>query len=239
LESDFQSFDRDFEVQKSMIDEDYGKKLGKEVTNQHPLVVFAMAKSTIQIGSGFEMTSLAVTAVRKDGCEISVTLCRGDLCETKKSFYNFNPPLKSIDELNGRMMSDVRSRACTPNPLWLVTDPLALLILIFCGLLAYGTYIGVEDMTDAFVQAPRLERTISAIFGTPRTFSYLICASFWFSIVAHGFEAVVALHYATRSLKLGIGPASLWGIMIFLVGYPIFSRLQELVSIEHKHAKSK
>ena len=222
-----------------MISDDDAKKLGKELTNQHPLAVFGMAKSTIKIDSGFEISSVAVTAVRNDGCEIRVASCRGDLCEMKKSFYKFHPPLKSADELNDRITSDVRNHVCSPNPLWLITDPLALLILVFCGLLAYGTYIGVDDMTNAFVQAPRLERTISAIFGTPRTFSYLVCGAFWFSIVAHGFEASIAVYYSMTSLKLGVVPASLWGIMIFLVGYPIFSRLQELLSIQHGHAKSK
>eukprot|EP00536_Pseudo-nitzschia_multiseries_P000638 jgi/Psemu1/294118/fgenesh1_pm.8_\ len=222
-----------------MIDDKQGKKLAIELTNEHPLVVFGMAKSVFKLNFGSEITSLAVTNVKEDGCEIRVTLCRGDLCEVKESFYKFNQPLKSLAELHGRVLIDVHSRVCTPNPFWLVTDPLSLLILVVCSLLAYGTYVGVDDMTDALLQTTRLESTISAVFGTSRTFSYFVCGSFWFSVVAHAFEAAIALHHALISLKLGVAKAGLWGLMIFLVGYPMFSRLQKLVSVQQNHAKSK
>ena len=149
-----------------------------------------MAKSTLQIDSGSKVSSVAVTAVYVNGCDIRATLCRGDLCETKTSFYKFDPPLRSKNELSERILSDVRNRVCAPNPIWLVTDPLALFILVICGFLAYGTYVGVEDMTNAFVQHPRIERTLTAIFGSPRTLSYSICGAFWFSVVAHGIEAI-------------------------------------------------
>jgi len=225
--------------QRTMIGEDQGSKLATELTNEHPLAVFGMAKAIFQINSGSEITSLAITTVNEDGCEIRATLCRGNLCEVKKSFYKFNRPLQSIDELHGRILADVQNRVCTPSIFWLVTDPLSLLILVLCSLLAFGTYIGVDDMTDAFLQAPRLESMINAVFGTSRTFSYFICGAFWFSVVAHAFEAAVAFHQAVVILRLGFAKAIKWGVMIFLVGYPIFRRFQELVSIQRNHAKSK
>mmetsp|Transcript_18921 Transcript_18921/g.42964 ORF Transcript_18921/g.42964 Transcript_18921/m.42964 type:complete len:228 (+) Transcript_18921:46-729(+) len=227
-----------------MITEDDAKRLGKELTKQHPLVVFGMAKKSASktIGSGFQISSTTVTAVRKNGCELRVTSCRGDQCDMKTPFFAFKAPLSlqsADDVLNDRVISDLRNDVCGPDPLWLVTDPLALLILVVCGLLGYGTYIGVDNTTDAIAQAPRLEGTISAIFGTPRIFSYLVCGSFWFSIIAHAFEATIAVYYSLKSLKLGFYSTGLWGIMIFLVGYPIFGRLQELLTIEQSHAKSK
>ena len=221
-----------------MISDEDAKGLGKELSSQHPLTVFGMAKASTKIGAGFKITSYAVTAVRTDGCELRVTLCRGDLCEMKKSFYAFPTPLGSPKDLPDTIRR-IRTNVCSPNLFWLVTDPLALVILVVCSLLAYGTYIGVESMTDAFLGAPKIERTISAVFGSPRTFSYLVCGSFWFSVAAHGLEASIAVYYSITSLKIGVLPTTLWGIMIFLVGYPVFSRLQQLVSIEHGHAKSK
>jgi len=221
-----------------MISDEDAKGLGKELSSQHPLTVFGMAKASTKIGAGFKITSYAVTAVRADGCELRVTLCRGDLCEMKKSFYKFPTPLGSPKDLPDTIRQ-IRTNVCSPNLFWLVTDPLALVILVVCSLLAYGTYIGVESMTDAFLGAPKVERTISAVFGSPQTFSYLVCGSFWFSVAAHGLEASIAVYYSITSLKIGVLPTTLWGIMIFLVGYPVFSRLQQLVSIEHGHAKSK
>lgn len=222
-----------------MINDDGAKKLGKKMTDQYPLVVFAMAKSMIQVGSGFEISSLAVTTVRSEGCEIRVTMCRGDLCEMKKIFYTFRTPLESLDELTDRFMTDVRNHVCTPNPLWMVTDPIAVVILVTCGLLGYGAYLGVDGMVDSFGQSQWLETIIVAIFGTTRKCSYLVCGSFWFAIVAHLFEAILAVYYASISLQLGVVPSSLWGVMVFLVGYPIFSRIQELKSKQRSYAKSK
>ena len=220
------------------ISDDEAKKLAKELTNEHMLAVYCMAKSTTKIDSGFGISSVAVTAVKNDGCEIRVTLCSGDLCNMTRSFYKFHPPLQSADELNKRM-SDLHDELCSPNPSWLITNPLALLILVFCSILAYGTYLDVDGITDAFIQAPQLEKTINALFGTTRNFGYFVSGSFWFAIVAHTFEAIIAVYYSLTSLKVGVVPASLWGIMIFLVGYPIFKELKELLSIAHNHTKSK
>mmetsp|Transcript_29450 Transcript_29450/g.33076 ORF Transcript_29450/g.33076 Transcript_29450/m.33076 type:complete len:224 (+) Transcript_29450:71-742(+) len=222
----------------TMITDDDAKKLGKDLTSQHPLAVHCMVKYSMKIDRGFEINSVAVTAVRNDGCEICVTSCRGDLCSMDKSFYKFSPPLQSAGELNKRI-SDLHDDLCSPNPLWLITNPLALLILVFCGILSYGNYLSADGMADAFMQAPRLEKTINALFGTTIFFGHLVSGAFWISIVAHGVEAAIGVYYSLTLLKLGIIPTSLWGIMIFLVGYPIFKELTDLLSIVRNHSKSK
>ena len=224
-----------------MISEETSKKLGKELTAQHPLAVHGMATSSTKISAGFHITSSTVTAVKSDGCQLRVTLCRGDLCEMKQSFYKFRTPLTegSTSALEERIRSEVVPDVCAPKPLWLITDPLAFLILVVCSLLAYGTYIGIDGITDALLKAPKLEKTIGLVFGTSRNFAYAVCGAFWFSIVAHGIEASLVVYYATTVLKMGVVSTSIWAILVFSVGYPIFNRFQTLVAIERGHSKSK
>lgn len=222
-----------------MISEESAKKLGKELTAQHPLAVHGMAASSTKISSGFHITSSAVTAVKVDGCQLRVTLCRGDLCEMKQSFYKFRTPLVEASALEERIRSEVLPDVCAPKPLWLITDPLAFLILVVCSLLAYGTYTGIDGITDALLKAPKLEKTIGLVFGTSRNFAYAVCGAFWFSIVAHAIEACLVVYYATTVLKMGVVSTSIWAMLVFSVGYPIFNRFQTLVSIERGHSKSK
>ena len=221
-----------------MISDEEAKKFGKEVTDQHPLAVYGMAKASTQIGSGYTISSSMVTAVRVDGCELRVTLCRGDLCEMKQPFYKFSTPLSSTADLGDRML-EIRAKSCAPNPIWLVTDPLAFLILVVCSLLAYGTYIGVDNMVDAILRAPRIESVLVGVFGSSRNFANLVVGSFWFSVVAHAFEATITVYYANTVLKLGLLPTSIWAVLVFSVGYPIFNRFQKLAAIEKAHEKSK
>jgi hypothetical protein len=122
---------------------------------------------------------------------------------------------------------------------WLLTDPAALTIMVVCFLLTVGTYIGSDALTDALLKAPKLDKTISGIFGSSQNFSIAVVLSCWFAYVAHAFEASVGIYYCQTSLGLGLSQTLVWGFMIFLVGYPIFSRLQLLMAIQQGgHAKS-
>jgi hypothetical protein len=145
--------------------------------------------------------------------------------------YDLIPPLQSADELPNRMFS-IQRKVRTPNPLWLVTNPLALIVLLACSAIAYGVYLGVDGIVDALAHAPRLEAGISNVFGTTQIFAYCVFASFWFAVIAHGFEAGIAVYYCLTTLQLDIGPTFLWGFLIFLVGYPIFNELQDLLAVQ-------
>ncbi len=224
-----------------MISEETAKKLGKELTSQHPLAVHGMAVSSTKISGGFHVTSSTVTAVKSDGCQLRVTLCKGDLCEMKQSFYKFRTPLAegSSSALEDIIRSEVLPDVCAPNPLWLIKDPMALKILAVCSLLAFGTYTGIDGITDALLKAPKLENTIGSFFGSSQNFAYAVVIAFWFSIVAHGIEASLVVYYAMTVLNMGIVSTSIWAILVFSVGYPIFNRFQTLVAIERGNNKSK
>ena len=221
------------------ISDDEAKKLGKELSSQNPLAVYGMASKSTTLGAGFAISSAAVTAVRTDGCELRVTLCRGDLCEMKRPFYKFQTPLKTSQDLSDRIASQVLPNVCAPNPLWLVTDPAALLVLIICGACFYGLYVGVDAVEDALVAAPNLEKTIGMVFGSSRNFGNAAVAGAWFAIVAHVLEASVVLYWCVKSLQLGAATSLHWAFLASLVGYPVLSRLKLLVEIEQGHDKSK
>ena len=142
--------------------------------------MFGIAESSTEINAGFKIDSYDVTAVRKNGCELHVTLCKGDLCEVKKSFYAFPTatiPLQSPEDFY-KILSDVRTKTCTPNPLWLVNDPRAFVLMVLSGILAYFTcVVGVDGMTDAILSKPFLENAIGAIFDS-ETFPFYAVIAF-------------------------------------------------------------
>ncbi|KAL3915827.1 MAG: hypothetical protein SGILL_005461 [Bacillariaceae sp.] len=221
------------------ISDDQAKKLGKEFSRQHPSMVLAMAKKSVtDLEPGFQISGARVKAVRNMGCEIVVTSCRGDMCHMNNCFYKFpNGPVKD-DKAFFAYLPQLRNKVCGPDPLWLIKKPLAFLILVTCSALAYGTIVlGNEGMEELLAQAPRLENGISSVFGSTKTFGYFVMGSFWFSVVAHGIEASMGFHYSQKTLQLDTSTSAMWSVLTFLVGYPIFSELQELLAV-HDDKKS-
>jgi hypothetical protein len=217
------------------INDDEAKQLAKDFSKQYPSTVLGMAKACVDVKPGFQITSARVKAVRNLGCEIYVTTCRGDLCEMNNGFYKLDPPLANATDFTKRIPV-LHAKACGPKPHWLITKPVAFLIWVTCSALAYGTFLGVEGMAEALSQAPRLEAGVSTVFRTPQIFAYCVIGSFVFSVVAHGIEASLAMHYARTTLKLDWGSTVLWGFLIFLVGFPIFTELQDFLSVHQQQS---
>jgi hypothetical protein len=77
---------------------------------------------------------------------------------------------------------------------------------------------------------------IGNVFGMTQIFAYCLFASFWFAVIPHGFEAAIAVYYCLTTLRPhDIGPTFLWGFLIFLVGYPIFNEMQDLLGIQKSY----
>ena len=220
------------------ISEEESKRLGELATAKHPVAIRELVKNSMKIPAGYKITSAAVTAVRAEACDLRVTLCQGDLCIMQKPSYRFSPPLQG-DNLEASLddrMYQFRTEACEPYLSWLVTKPWALLVVVLVSGLTFGMHI---DIVDALEKAPRLEATIVKIFGSTFVFKTLVAASFWFTVVAHGLEAFLALHYCLTTFELGGGPTAKWCFMTLLVGYPISSKLFALEAIERERKKSK
>lgn len=226
------------ETEPAIISNDVAKKLAKDFTAQHPATVLGMAKACVQLRAGFHLTSWKVKAVRKNGCEVAVTCCRGDLCEIKNGFFELSPPLESADDFATRIPA-LHQAVCQPNPAWLVTKPEAFLIVATCAGLAYGIFIGQDAMADVLAtQAPRLEQGITTVFGSVQNFGHAVYASFWFAILVHTFEAGIGILYC-RTLGLGSSSTALWVFLIFLVGFPILKEIQALVLAQEPPSESK
>lgn len=222
------------------ISDEESKKLAKELTERYPLTVYGMAKGVASSASS-KVTSLRVKNITNEGCDVSLVTCRGDLCEMKNEHFEFSPPLDSASELCDSRMPGIRDQVLAPKVHWLITDPLAFLILATCTALAYGTLIvGMNGIVEGLGEAPKLENGIAVIFGSTSTFSVAVTCSFWFSIVAHAIEAGMTLRHCVKTFHLGVVPSTLWTVLVFLVGYPIFSRFQAMVAVHQQYtSKSK
>lgn len=223
------------------IDAETASQLGRALTRDHPMTAYGMARACVDVQPGFAVTSFAVRAVRNDGCDVSVTACRGDLCTMGRGVYTFRPPLSSADDLPRRIVQ-IRNEVFTPDPRWLVTDPSALAILVTCGALAYGSlFLGTDGMAEAIAAAPWLEGGIASVFGSAETFGRCVGGALAFAVVVHVIEASIVVHRCRTSLHLDAGPTMLWGLLVFAVGYPIYSRFRELTEppVASHNTKSK
>ena len=209
------------------ISADIARQLGKDFTMRHPVTVYAMTKTCLKTKSK-KITSTKVKAVTNQKCEIAVVTCRGDLCEMKTVIYKLNPPLASAEEFKSRI-PQIHQDVCAPKISWLLTDPLALIIFITCMGLTHGTLnLGLTGIVEELAKAPNLEGGVETIFLSTLNFGYAVVSAWWFSIVAHGFEAYMATRLCRSQLNLSVGSTAIWATLTFLVGYPIFSRIQEL-----------
>eukprot|EP00980_Cylindrotheca_fusiformis_P028660 scaffold22634_cov123-Cylindrotheca_fusiformis.AAC.7 len=215
------------------ISEDDSKKLAKELTEKYPSTVYGMAN-----GLGLKITSLKVKKVTNKGCGISLVTCKGDVCEMKQEHYDFHPPLQSASEVFSKRIPRIRDEVLAPKVQWLVTEPLALLILVLVFLTAYGTFIlGMDGIVDGLAQAPNLENGVTTVFGSANAFSIAVVGAFWFAFIAHALESLVVIWHSVQTLHLGIVPTSLWAILVLLVGYPIFSKFLTLASVQTQYTK--
>jgi hypothetical protein len=152
----------------------------------------------------------------------------------KKVVFPFHPPLQDKVYLL-RLQSEI----CAPKWHWLVTKPLALMILMVCtGLTILTNGFGVDGIAALLEKAPRLEQGVSTIFGSPRNFALAVVMAWCFAIFAHLVECLIAYRYCER-LRFTNQHASMWAFLVFLVGWPIFEELKEIVAAKESLSKKK
>ena len=206
---------------------------------KHAATLYGIAKATKKIPSGWKLTTAKVKLVTNESIELMVMTCRGDLCEMHNASYPFRPPLKNLSELSKRIDS-IKSRVCAPRWYWLVTKPVAFVVLISCIMLGYGSWVlEVDGMVDLFAQAPRLEAGIGTIFGSTTIFAYIVLASWYFAIFAHSAEAFWTLYHSNYILKLGDLASYQWFFMVLLVGFPVTSEFILMLRVAQASSKEK
>ncbi len=215
---------------------DAGNRLATEMTEKYPVMVYAMTKNAGDIPVGSKISSCRVISVKSSECEISYVTCRGDACSMpKRAIYKFNPPLQ--DKV---YMLRLQSQICAPKLHWLFTKPLAFVILITCTLLTIATMgLGVARMTELLNKAPRLENQVAQIFGSAHNFAVVVLAAWCFAVVAHSIESAMAYRHCERTFQFSNQHSSYWALLVFLVGWPIFDELRELVEAKEMFAKKK
>ena len=125
---------------------------------------------------------------------------------------------------------------------WLVTDPVALVIIIVTALLAYGSYGfgGAQGLATAVRGAKRLEDAVSSIWGSADTFARHVVFFWYFAVTIHALEGSYVAYHAIRTLKLRLGSTLLWFYLVLCTGFPIAKRFFEFLKVHNTTAsKSK
>jgi hypothetical protein len=212
-----------------------GEHLAQEMNEKFPVMVYVMTKKAATIPPGSKISYCKVTKVTNTDCELSYVTCRGDACSMpQKAVYKFNPPL--ADKV---YMLKIQSQICAPKIHWLFTKPLALLILITCTIISVAAMgIGVTGMTEMIGTMPRLENGVAMMFGSADTFAMTVLVAWCVAVGAHTVEAIIAYRYCER-MPFANHHSSLWALLVFLVGWPIFSELKDLMEAKASHSKKK
>uniref|UniRef100_A0A7R9WQU3 Uncharacterized protein n=1 Tax=Craspedostauros australis TaxID=1486917 RepID=A0A7R9WQU3_9STRA len=215
------------------IKEEAGKAFAKDMNTNSGAVVYAMARDRLSLPFGTKLKSAKVKIVHNRGCEITAVTCKSDTCEMKSLTYPFRPYVKSKNELK-RRLATIRNQVCAPKIHWLVTKPFALLVLLICAGLGYGTMVlGTNGMLEAIAQAPRLQRGIAQVFGSASMFVKYVQASWYVCIVAHLVEAVLAAIGCSTTLGLNAEVTFSWFILVWMVGFPIFQEFDTLMKMQY------
>jgi hypothetical protein len=221
------------------INAETGRQLAKDLNANHPLTVYGMATTSNSLPSGTHMTTAKAKSVTNKGCDISFVTCRGDLCEMHNCIYDFRPPLKSAKELPQRLPA-IYNQVWAPRISWLVTKPLALKILIVCGLLGYGTEIlGMKGMLALLEQQVRPDGFFATVVSSPQMFCYIVMGSWYVAVIMHLGEALWAAYHCVSTLNMNIIATLQWFLLISAVGQPIFSELQSLIKLHEEQSESK
>ena len=126
--------------------------------------------------------------------------------------------------------------------MWLVTDPVALVIIIAAALLAFGTYGfggGAHGLAAAVGRAERLNDTISSIWGSADTFARHVVFFWYFTVTIHALEGAYVAYHAMRTLKLRLGSTLLWFYLVLCTGFPIARRFLEFLKVHTTASKVK
>lgn len=150
---------------------------------------------------------------------ISYVECEGTMCALNSVNISFNPPTKSTNDAIDRIITNGKS-AMEAQCVWLVTEPLPLLIIIVTVALGYATLVlGEDGLKTAIDSVPLVGQIMSTIFGS--YFFVAVRASFYFAVVAHAVEGIYIGFLLRMRANLGYLACFKWFVLICCVGYPL------------------
>ena len=131
-------------------------------------------------------------------------------------------------------MIALHHQALKPKVHWLVTDPVAFVVILVTALLAMGTYGfgGAQGLATAVDGIQPWSSIISSIWGSTDMFAKQVVFFWYFAIVIHALEGVYVAYHAVRTFKFHLGSTLLWFYLVLCTGYPIFKRFLELLKVQ-------
>ena len=132
-------------------------------------------------------------------------------------------------------------KAFTPKISWLVTEPITLIIFSICFAFAYATHILKEDgIVSTLYESPILiQDLVGKLFCCEYTFASYVQKFWYFTLVAHIIEGLIAAYICQARLKLSKLTTLKWFVLSSMVGYPISSRMFELGVMDKKFKEEK
>lgn len=200
------------------------------MNNDHAATVHAIVLSNLSYGEAARSSKVQnakMTSVNLKGYSLSYTL--GDAM--KDIAISFDPPLNSSDEARPRLVED-HHKALTPKFRWLVTDPLMRMLFGACMLLGVGTSLGQEELASRVDGTPWANAIVASVFGTTARFAKLVIGAWYFTLVAHTMEAFYTAYMCKMVLKMKAGTIFKWFTLNVCIGFPIMSKIQELVAVD-------
>ena len=204
-----------------IINEEQSKEICDDLNKMHINVLTALV--TGKQSTNVTPTQINAKKLSANTLTISFVECEGTMCAMNSVGISFNPPIKSAADAVHRIIQEGKI-AMEPHFLWLVTEPLPLLIMIIIVALGYATLVLKEAGLQTIVEASPLpiQKTISVLFGS--FFFVVVRASFYFSIFAHAAEAVYVTTMLRVKADLGYLACVKWFVLICCVGYPVTSK---------------
>jgi len=203
----------------------------------HAATVHAMVQSSCP--SKGKVSNARMKRVRLDVCELSYVLCDGALCEMRTGEVKFAPPLSSAKDARPRLIEE-HHKALSPRIGWLFADFFTIFILAICLLLGFATHVvGTKEVVESISNRPLVDSMISSVFGSARTFGRWVEGGWYFAIVAHVAEGIYAAYLCKTKLKTKVWTAFQWFLLTCSVGWPITSRVVELVEVDRKAREGK
>lgn len=221
------------------VPDEVAKRICRHMNEDHAVSVYAMAKSVVKLPAGWKLSAATLKKITLRGCGIQAITCSEGMCRSENIVYPFTPRLQSVEEIRKKLIQ-VHYDACAPRFHWLLTKPVATIIIVTVTFLTYATIVmGLDNLTNSIESMETANQFTTTVFGNAGRFSFLVGASFYFTVVAHLAEAIYVAHHSRKTVKLRYSTTLEWFILVALTGYPITVEFLDLLRIAQTTAAKK
>mmetsp|Transcript_10218 Transcript_10218/g.13335 ORF Transcript_10218/g.13335 Transcript_10218/m.13335 type:complete len:254 (+) Transcript_10218:14-775(+) len=230
-----------------MISDKASDRICKHMNDDHPASVYGMALSTLtwnQERQGGEIKNCQLRSVSSEGYKISYVICNGDMCDMRDITVLFETPLKSSSEVRPRLI-EIHHEVLLPKFSWLMSNSITFTAVLLFVMLSVGYSVIGEVNIPSFVE--QLEylvgldtsAIIDPIFGSASSFGTVVKWSYYVTVIFHIIEALVAVYWCKKILKLKTKATAQWALIIYIAGWLIGYRLFKFVTLQKNKKKVK